>query len=207
MNERDKISQALEKYVPEAFVAYVTELLFSETVHFKVSKPRRTKHGDYRSPHNNKPHRISVNGDLNPYAFLITTIHEFAHMKTFINHGSGVRAHGKEWKAAYRELLLPILESDQLPESIKNALTLNLNNMRASSCTDAALYRALKKFDHPEENVFLLEELQNGDFFRLGKNVFKRGALRRTRFICEELYTEKKYLVSKLAEVEPIKMK
>lgn len=205
MTERHKIAEALKKYVPEPFVDYVTDLLFCEPVHFSVSKPRKTKHGDYRSPMNNKPHRITVNGDLNPYAFLITTVHEFAHMKTFIDHGNTVRAHGKEWKAAYRELLLPLLESDQLPVSIKNALSLNLDNMKASSCTDAGLYRALKNFDSPEQQTLLLEQLQNGAIFRLGKKVFKRGVLRRTRFLCEELSTGKKYLVSKLAEVEPLK--
>ncbi|MEX1191688.1 MAG: sprT domain-containing protein [Brumimicrobium sp.] len=197
-----KISESLEKYIPAIYVPYVVELLFSEKVNFRITKPRKTKHGDYRPPHDGKPHRITVNSDLNPYSFLITTIHEFAHMTTHIKYGQRVQSHGIEWKSEFKRLLLPILESNELPESIHRALIWSLNNLKASSCTDIKLYRALKEFDDSSKNSVLLEQLKNNDQFKLGNKVFKRGVLRRSRFLCSEITTGKLYLVSGLAEVE-----
>ncbi|MDX1653098.1 MAG: sprT domain-containing protein [Brumimicrobium sp.] len=201
---RQKISESLERYIPKEYVPYIVELLFSEKVKFRITKPRKTKHGDYRSPKNGEAHRITVNGDLNPYAFLITTIHEFAHMTTHIKHGRSVQAHGPEWKSEFRRLLLPILENNSLPDSIHKALLRNLNNLKASSCTDMHLYRALKAFDNSARNSVLLEQLKNDEHFRLGKKTFRRGVLRRSRFICSEITTGKLYLVNRLAEVEPL---
>jgi hypothetical protein len=79
-----------------------------------------------------------------------------------------------------------------------------LNNLKASSCTDKNLYRALKEFDDSSKNSVLLEQLKNNQKFKLGKKVFQRGVLRRSRFLCEEVTTRKIYLVSALAEVEPL---
>lgn len=205
IKSREKISESFEKFVPKAYAAYLVDLLFMAKVNFKITKPRSTKHGDYRPPHNGKTHRITVNGDLNPYAFLITAIHEFAHMTTHIKHGRNVRAHGPEWKVEFRKLLLPVLESEELPKNIHNALVRSINNLKASSCTDKNLYRALKEYDDSSKNSVLLEQLMNNQKFKLGKKTFQRGILRRSRFICKELTTGKKYLVSALAEVEPVK--
>ncbi|PHR46086.1 MAG: sprT domain-containing protein [Fluviicola sp.] len=204
MSKRDQICKSFEKYVPKTFAPYLVELLFSEKVNFKITKPRNTKHGDYRPPHNGKTHRITVNNDLNKYAFLITTIHEFAHMTTHIKYGRGIKAHGLEWKTEFKRLLLPVLESKELPQSIHNALLRSLNNLKASSCTDKNLYRALKEFDDSSKNSVLLEQLKNNQKFKLGKKVFQRGVLRRSRFLCEEVTSRKIYLVSALAEVEPV---
>lgn len=204
IKSREKISESFEKYVPKTYAPYLVELLFITKVNFKITKPRTTKHGDYRPPHNGKTHRITVNGDLNPYAFLITAIHEFAHMTTHIKYGRKVKAHGPEWKTEFRQLLLPVLESKELPANIHNALVRSLNNLKASSCTDKNLYRALKEYDDSSKNSVLLEQLSNNEKFKLGKKTFQRGILRRSRFLCEELTTGKKYLVSALAEVERV---
>lgn len=202
LNSRDKIANALAKYVPKDSIPYLMELLFSQRVHFKVSKPRATKHGDFRPEHKGKPHRITINGNLNEYAFLLTTIHEFAHLTTHINHGLNVRAHGKEWKSEFKRLLTPILDRNMLPDDVEHAVRKSLHNLKASTCTDKNLYRALKRYDNSTDNSVLLEQLNEQEFFRLGKRIFIRGKLQRTRFMCEEVRTRKKYLVSALAEVE-----
>lgn len=202
LSSRQKIAKALLEYVPEESIPYLIELLFSQRVHFKVTKPRSTKHGDFRPEHKGKPHRITVNGNLNPYAFLITTIHEFAHLTTHVNHGFHVRAHGKEWKSEFKRLLTPILDRDMLPDDIEEALKKSLHNLKASTCTDKNLYRALKRYDNSTDNSVLLEQLNDHDYFRLGKRIFRRGELQRTRFMCEEVKSRRKFLVSGLAEVE-----
>lgn len=203
-SKKENIKNSLKKYLPEAFIPYVVELMFSEKLIFRVSKPRKTKLGDYRAPYKGQPHRISINSDLNPYAFLITTIHEFAHMTTYINYGNKVAPHGPEWKAEFKRLLLPVLELKELPQDVELALLRSLNNLKASSCTDVHLYRALKNYDTKEDRGILLENLGNNAYFRIGKKTFQRGILRRSRYLCKEVNTGKQYLVSRIAEVQPV---
>jgi len=52
---------------------------------------------------------------LNPYAFLVTYLHEVAHFLTYQRHKNLVNPHGQEWKNAFGELFDPILDSELLP--------------------------------------------------------------------------------------------
>lgn len=201
---KENIAQLLKKYLPDYTISYVVDLMFSERLSFKITPPRKTKQGDYRFPRNGKPHQITVNGNLNPYAFLITTLHEFAHMNTYIHYGNKVKAHGEEWKMEFQELLLPVLQQKKLPKDIESALVYSLTNLKASSCTDVNLYRTLKKYDKIQDTGVLLEELKFNDLFRLHRKLYRLGKLRRTRFICTEVKTGKEYLVSRIAEVEKV---
>ncbi len=202
MKDKLKINKAFQKYIPEEYCDYVVELFYAAPVHFKVSKPRKTKLGDYRCPRTEHDvHRISVNANLNKYAFLITTLHEFAHMNTFIKHGNKVAPHGIEWKTEFKKLLQPLLGSESFPTSLKQVLSKNIQHIKASSYSDLPLLRALKKFDINTEKVYL-EQLPNHTCFVLNGKRFQRGELRRTRFLCTELITKKQYLVHRMAEVE-----
>ena len=80
--KKEKYRMVLSKYLPANFIEIVVELLVKHPVKFRVAKPRKTKLGDFRANRDGL-HQITVNGDLNPYSFLITTIHEFAHLVTF----------------------------------------------------------------------------------------------------------------------------
>lgn len=204
MTKREQIELRLEKFIPAAFTSYVADLLFSSKVAFKVSKPRKTKLGDYRPPFQSEFHRITVNGDLNPYQFLITTLHEFAHMQTYIEHGWKVKAHGEEWQRKFSTLLAPLLDSEAIPRDIKLALKNSINKPKASSCTDLALSRVLKRYDEQNEHLVTVEELKENECFILNNKRFKRGKLRRKRYMCEELGSGKLYLVHCLAEVKRI---
>lgn len=205
MKKREQISKSFGKYIPLPFVGYVVDLFFQEKVHFKVSKPRRTKSGDFRPAHNGKPHRISVNADLNPYAFLITTLHEFAHLHTYLEHGNKVSAHGVEWKQAFKKLLAPLLSDEELPDDIRQALIRSSHKLTAASCTDAHLYRVLKRYDDRNEGAWLLEDLSNNAQFELGGKLYERGILRRTRYLCKDVHSGRQYLINRLAEVQLIK--
>ncbi|NOQ72380.1 MAG: sprT domain-containing protein [Crocinitomix sp.] len=171
-------------------------------VHFTVSKKRKTKLGDYRHPHNGKPHRISVNGDLNPYSFLITTLHEMAHLTTFEKYGNRVKPHGVHWKIEFKAIADPILNEIALPTDVNLALNNYLRNAKASSCSDDKLYRVLKRYD--KYNGLTLEELESGSLFKLNGKTFVKGKKLRTRFECAEVSTHKKYRVLGLAEIEKI---
>ena len=199
-----KIASQLEKYLPDGFAMSVAELFIPIPVKFKIVNPRNTKLGDYRPAHNGLPHRISINGNLNPYSFLITTIHEFAHLNAHIKYGGRIQPHGNEWKKTYRELLIPIIESKILPKDIENALINSLVNTKASSCTDIGLSRVLKNYDQQNDDFVLLETLPINTKFNLQGKLFIKGTLRRKRFVCEEIQTKKKYLIYAIAEVIPI---
>lgn len=201
---KNKISSQLEKYLPQGFSLLIAELFIPVPVKFKIVNPRNTKLGDYRPAHNGLPHRITINGNLNPYSFLITTIHEFAHLQAHVKYGRNIQPHGNEWKKTYRELLTPIIHSNLLPKDIEFALMNSLINTKASSCSDIGLSRILKNYDKQNDDYVLLEQLPINSKFNLQGKFFIKGPLRRKRFICEEIQTKKKYLIYAIAEVIPI---
>src|SRR5690554_6336368 len=87
----------LEKYMPAQAAELIAQWIAETSCQFKITGSRKSKFGDYRPPFGGKGHRISVNHDLNPYAFLITTVHEFAHLHTWHEHKNKVQPHGPNW--------------------------------------------------------------------------------------------------------------
>jgi hypothetical protein len=168
-----------------------------------VARERKSILGDYRHRHGSQTHRISVNGNLNPYAFLITLLHELAHLLTFEKWGNRVAAHGKEWKSVFGQLLAQFVEHDVFPADIKTVLLQSLHNPAASSCADEALLRTLKSYDPKHGNSHFVESLPEGAFFRTHDGrVFQKGEKMRKRFRCVEVATKKVYLFSPVYEVE-----
>lgn len=206
MSERIHLTKVLQKYLPEekAIVAYVADLLSVYPLHFKIVKPRKTKLGDFRWNNLDGKSQITVNGDLNPYSFLITTVHEIAHFFTFERHGRFVKPHGKEWQRIFAELLQNIPQQEQLPNDIRIALQNYSDKPKASSCTDIKLYRVLSRYDKPEEGHARLEHLTIGTDFELNQHPYKIISKARTRYLCISLQTQKKYKVHALAQVKPL---
>lgn len=204
---KEQVTEAFKKYVPEAFVPIVVELFMQSSVKFKIVNGRKTKLGDFRAAFNGEKHQITINGDLNPYSFLITTLHEFAHLNTFNTYQNRVSPHGEEWKIAYRALLLPVIQSGNLPSDIQKALVNSLVNTKASSCTDHQLSRVLQTYDKPKEGVEILERLPNNSTFVLNGRHFVKGPLRRKRYVCQEVKTSRSFLVNALAQVYPVELK
>lgn len=204
-SKQQRLEKQLRPYLPEGYEPMVAGLLTRYPVRFAITVPRSTKLGDYRPPFGTeKHHRISVNGNLNKYSFLITTLHEFAHLETFTRFGNRVKPHGEEWKQAYRDLLWPAIASGKLPKSIENALMKSLANIKASSCSDTQLSRVLRQFDTKTDDVLALEELPKNATFALQGRHFIKGELRRTRFLCEEIASKRNFLIHALATVNQI---
>lgn len=197
-----QLERQLKSYLPEGFETMVAELLLQHPVRFAITAPRSTKLGDYRPPKaTEKLHRISVNGNLNRYSFLITTLHEFAHLQTFEQYGHQIKPHGDEWKETYRKLLWPAITTGRLPKSVEAALMRSLSNTKASSCSDTHLSRALREFDVPSDGSRTLEELPKNATFTIQGRLFRKGDLRRTRYLCEELSSKRRFLIHALATV------
>lgn len=195
----------LQHYVPAGSAARVLQLLQQYKVHLTITKERKSVLGDYRHAVDSQTHRISVNGNLNKYSFLITLIHELAHLVTFLQYGHRVAAHGREWKHLYKLLLIEFLEPAIFPNDIIAALKSSLHDLPASSCADEGLMRILRRYDPRQEGVALVEELPHGALFAIeGGKVFRKGKRLRKRFQCEELSTGKLYLFSPIYEVKAV---
>lgn len=191
----------LAQYMPAAAAPIIAKWIDYFQCEFKISKNRRTKLGDYRHPFKTAGHKISVNNDLNNFAFLVTTVHEFAHLLTWNDHKNKVKPHGAEWKKNFKRMMSPFLEQQMFPDEVHHAILLYLNNPSASSCTDLQLSRALKKYDQAR-NASRLEEIPLHAVFTIkdGRK-FKKGEQLRKRFRCTCLDNGHIYLFNPLAEV------
>ena len=99
------MTEVLSKYVPQASVVPVFEMIKTHHVHLKIVNERVTRHGDYRKLPDGA-HQITVNASLNQYRFLITLVHEIAHLVAFTKYGRYIKPHGKEWKHTFQQLIL-----------------------------------------------------------------------------------------------------
>ena len=199
-------SKQLSKYIPAEAAPIISQWINDTACRFKVTKSRTSKLGDYRAPFRGSPHQITVNHDLNPYAFLMTTVHEFAHLKTYQDFKNRVKPHGEEWKNNFKSLIQPFLRLKIFPADIVHAINNYMNNPAASSCTDLNLYRILKKYDTNILEVTHVEELPEQAIFQMknGRTFQKMEKLRK-RYKCLEISTQKIYLFHPIAEVIPIK--
>ena len=133
----------LQSYLPAGSFEDVLYYLQHYQVHLTISRKRQSILGDYRHAHSDKNHRISVNGNLNTYAFLITLLHELAHLFTYEKFGHRVQAHGREWKDEFGKILAKFILKKIFPPDIEKALLNTLKNPAASSCGDEKLLRAV----------------------------------------------------------------
>jgi SprT protein len=193
---------ALTSYVPDGSFEPVLQYIIDYKVQLTVTRSRSTVLGDYRHAHAGKNHRISVNGDLNKYAFLITLLHEIAHLITFEKYGNRVQPHGQEWKMLFGNLLSIFTQKNIFPDDVQQTLLRSIHNPAASSCGDEKLLRVLKKYDERKEGIFFVEQITQGEKFKIkGNRIFEKGERIRKRFKCKEIATGKWYLFSPVSEV------
>ena len=196
----------LKNYIPVEAAEIIAKWISESGCKFKIAKSRTSKFGDYRPPYQDKGHRISVNHDLNPYAFLITTVHEFAHLQTWNQHKHLVKPHGSAWKNNFKKLMTIFFDLNVFPEDIKDAVQVYLQNPKASSCTDIHLFRTLRKYDEVNTNHHMVEALPKQSVFSSKDGrVFEKGDRLRKRYRCVELKTGRVYLFSPIAEVLLVK--
>ena len=193
----------LKDYLPEGSFEEVSQYLLQYKVQLTITRERKSILGDYRNSLADKNHRISVNGTLNKYSFLITLLHELAHLFTYERFGHRVSAHGQEWKNEFSKLLAQFLLKNIFPQDIQKALYKTLQNPAATSCADTYLLRVLHQYDKKIEGVHLIEALPLGAVFKIkGGREFKKAEKIRKRIKCVEIATGKVYLFSPVYEVQ-----
>ena len=196
------MNDVLQRYLPPGAVTPCLDLIQGYGVHLRIVNERVTRHGDYR----NLPdggHMITVNSMNNPYRFLITLIHEIAHLLAFERYGRQIKPHGREWKHTFQHLMLPFLRPEIFPAPLLPVLARHFRNPRASSSTDTMLSLALREYDARVREKQYVFELPEGSTFRLyNGRLFRKGPKKIKRFQCMELATGKLYLFQPQAEVE-----
>jgi hypothetical protein len=200
----DKVLTILQTHVPAEAVSYCFDLWKACPFELKLTRARQTKVGDFTSRRTKAHPRITLNHDLNPYLFVVTYVHEVAHLKVYLEHGHRVDPHGEEWKSSFTELLVPILWENVFPPEILHELRRHMINPKASSFADTDLTQAFRKYDHDAHRFAVLSEIPEGSIFKLQGRFFKKGKLRRTRVLCRELKSKRDYLVPADAQVTDV---
>ena len=159
------MSEVLSKYLPEHAVEPCFELIKANEVHLKIVNERVTRHGDYRKGPGGK-HEITINSNLNKYKFLMTLIHEIAHLVAFKKFGRNIKPHGNEWKYTFQQLMVPFIRPEIFPSQVLPLMARHFRNPAASSDTDATLSLALKQFDKENDKSYIFE-IPYGSFFRI----------------------------------------
>jgi len=195
----------LQRFLPPETYEAVLQYLQFYKVHLTVAAKRKSILGDYRHSTHFSNHRISVNGNLNKFSFLITLLHELAHLLTFEQFGNKVPSHGREWKTMYGKLLEQFLKNKIFPADIEHELLHSLKNPAATSCAEDGLLRVLRRYDDKKSHRRLVEEIPENAIFRCDDGrVFKKGEKMRKRFKCIEVNTGRVYLFSPVYEVEAV---
>jgi hypothetical protein len=191
--------ELLRRHLPAAAWPVVLNWLRRNPVQVRITPPRITKLGDYRSASGSQPHRVSVNADLNKYAFLVTLVHEFAHYTAHMRSRRWVAPHGPVWKSEYQRLMRPFMSRAVFPADVLHALEHHLFDAPASSCTDHRLMRVLRNYDRDPRPM--LEELPERSVFRFNDRIYVKGPQLRKRYKCHCLNDRRVYFIDPLAEV------
>jgi hypothetical protein len=198
----EQYRQVLRKYLPDGTEEIIIEWLQQYRIHLHVSRNRVTKLGDFRPRPGEAVQKITVNYDLNPYEFLITLVHEIAHVEVWKHHRNRARPHGREWKSVYGRMLGSFLNKGLFPQDLEKALSRHAARPLAASGSDLELARVLKNYDISTR--ITLEDLPDRASFRIhnGKR-FRKMEKSRKRFRCLCLDNKKIYMVHPMTRVVP----
>ena len=197
---------SLIQYVPAGAVVYCGQLHRQFGFRLKITKPRRTRLGDFRVLPTGHT-QITVNADLSPEGFLITYVHEVAHAAVHAHQRKLIRPrkltpHGPVWQNTFRELMQPILNEAVFSKAVLTPLVAYLQKPAATTAGCSALMNALRLTAPQPDHRPTVGDLPDGAVFGLAKKTLVKGTLRRTRFVCKEVSTGELYLVSAQAYVD-----
>ena len=209
----EKQMAILGKYFPPKAVPVVAEWIPRFGIYLNITKKRSSKHGDFTLTPVKGIYRITVNGSLNPYAFLLTFVHEVAHLSVLQNYGRSAAPHGQQWKDTFRSLMLSLDLRAIYPHDILVPLADYLKNPKASSDRHTSLALALASYDDygrkistQTGNSRMVSELSPGQGFVFRENKeFVLEGKRRRLYLCREIKTGKQYLFQPHASVRPMK--
>lgn len=194
MSNPTDLTGIFDRHVPSAAVAYCQRLWEDGDFSLRVTRPRRTRLGTHQFDPTTG-HLVTVNANLGPEAFLITYLHEVAHVVTVRQSRRRPQPHGVAWKRNFRALLEPVLTEAVFPPAVLQPLRAYALNPTAATSSHLPLAQALQRLESPPDGTTTVAQLPEGEAFVLHNRTFVRGPLRRTRALCTEARTGRKYTV------------
>ena len=187
------------RYIPKNSIEKINFWTSKTNSTIRVSKKRFTKLGDFKVISDKL--YISVNKDLNKYAFLLTLTHELAHAFTYINYKNTVLPHGKEWKNIFQYMLLELLEIPFFPQDITTYLKIYAKNPKASTLSDINLYRALSNYDQIKS--ITISDIPRGKKFTVHNEcIYTKGDDLRKNIKCYNNNNGRIYLFHPLTKIK-----
>ena len=204
MSIKEHPLHALAAYLPDNSFEHVVGYINHFKIHLTVTRQRKSVLGDYRHAGGWGNHKISINGNLNKYEFLITFLHELAHLFTYEQHKNKVEPHGIEWKNNYSQLLQDFTQRNIFPPDIVAALQKSIKNPSATANGETELLMVLRNYSQQLRPGFtIVDNIPNGgEFITENGRHFKKVGKRRKRYECVELSTGRRYSFSGLSEVK-----
>lgn len=209
MKKQETSLSFLARFLPNGAYEQIAPFFSNHIIHLTITHERKSVLGDYRHPDFHAPyHRISINANLNPYSFLITLLHELAHLYTFVHFEHKAPPHGKEWKTQFRHILIPFMGKRFFPADVEKALYAYLHNPAASTCTDAQLYKALYHYDEHKPGFKLVDDVGENQYFETEDGeVYQKLEKLRTRTRCKNVGNGKVYFFQGIVEVKARRIK
>ncbi len=201
MRSTDK--NILHSYIPEESIDAVCDILILFPVKVKIVNPRKRIHGSYRRPRTTTDyHLITVNNDLNPYTFLLTLLHEIAHLQACVNNKSV--GHDRAWKSCFTSLIKQFISLNVFPDDVRYALEKHMQNIKSSDFLDIFLTKTLQKYDtktFASQELVILEDVPKNAVFLHGDKKMEKKSLIRKYYLCKDLKTNKLYRCHPLMKV------
>ena len=186
-----KLYAILSNHVPENAIHYCYDLWQKTPFHFRLANDRKTKLGDFKVNLKTDDFTISVNKSLHPYLFLITYVHEVAHLRTYLSYGKKVSPHGQRWQESFSATIKPLISDLIFPTSLIPLLEKHFEKPKATFYADVRLSKALLHYQNPSKGI-KVDELNPGDEFLWNGQKYEFLKRRRTRALCksnDKLYT------------------
>ena len=190
----DYLLALLGQKVPAYGMPLVARLVRSYDFAFRFAPPRLRKLGDYTRKANGEV-AITINADLPPELFLVTFLHEVAHLEALQNRTRREAPHGKRWQACFGALLTELCQSAEaaMPAPLHQALVRHSQAPTATLTADPALARLLLPAKPPRQALAdgfaHVEMLAAGTAFAYRGKAFLLSGKMRTRHYGTDLQT------------------
>ncbi len=194
----------LTTYIGEVPAIYIEKFTRGLVLKLKVTKERDSKYGDYLPSVKGKPQRITVNGNLDKFSFLITLLHELAHLKAFEIYGKKIKSHGKEWKSEFVKIINDAITNNLFPNEFADIIKEQYVIKK-----DFSYSSRIKIIDaiNKHLNINIPKRLEdfpvNASVLLINGMRVKIIGTKRTRYLCRCINDNKMYYVQKKIEVIP----
>ncbi len=205
MSDDLKIKQ-FQGMISDHALLYFSQLLENKTVVIRQVNVRKSKYGDFRYFRNKPTPVITVNKQMSSDALTFILAHEISHFLVYSQFGRISEPHGQQWKNVFSKILVSLVQMSCFSKECQDELCKFSRTPRATVSRGSELFNQLFPSDELSAGMLSLESLTNGELFQIPGhlNVFKKGALRRTRYVCLCMKTRKQYLFSRNLKVNTL---